>query len=435
MMLNSANGSDARSSILSFNRSTVVVWIAISLILIETFSGALRFYFDKAGIAPLLYMPKIACLVMFALELRDYKAGRMVWLSMLLLTVSGVLAMLHGATLNNIAFALFGISPLLFGVVCSEHLIHRRRLFLWVIGLCLGASIIGLMLDKFTTVPWKGYSYSVGDVEVSANVSWSADSEDRVAGFARVSNILSILIAIYSLYMIILMRSRLLLLIVAPVALYCIVLTTSKAPAAAFALTMGLLLISRLRWTTRIVCSITVVVGLALPVIGLLYDFDMRTITSSSSVLGTLYDRLINTWPGVVHVIDTRGWSMTGAGFGMFGSTVSMFPVPGAEQLVISDSSAVYLWAMLGIFGPLLYLMQIPLFFALSDDDSHVGRALLAITFCCCLISWTTDMFEVTVANLFFGLAIGHVISGKLMDSRRAPRPQEFHLSPLPAVY
>lgn len=435
MMLNSAHDGEERSSILSFNTSTVVVWIAISLIVVETFSGALRFYFDKAGIGPLLYVPKIACVLMFALELRHYQAGRAVWLSMLLFMVSAVLGMLHGATLNNVAFALFGISPLLFGIVCSEHLIHRRRLFLWVIGLCLAASLVGLALDKFTFVPWKGYNYSVGDVELSGNVAWSADAEDRIAGFARVSNVLSILIAIFSLYMIVLLRSRLLLFVLGPLALYGIVLTTSKAPAAAFALTIGLLLISRLRWTTRIVCSLTVLVGLALPVLGLLHDFDMHSISNSSSVLATLYDRLINTWPNIVNVIDRQGWSYTGAGFGMFGSTVSMFPVAGAEQLAISDSSAVYLWAMLGVCGPLLYLLQIPLFFALSDDDSHIGRALLAITFCCCLVSWTTDMFEVAVANLFFGLAIGHVISGKLLDSRKSPRPQAYQLTASPPVY
>jgi hypothetical protein len=435
MMLNSATSGDARSSILSFNKSTVVVWIAISLILMETFSGALRFYFDKAGIGPLLYVPKAACLVLFAMELKDYKAGRLFWLSLLLLVVSSLLAMLHGASLNNVAFALFGISPLLFGVVCSEHLVHRRQLFLWVIGLCLAASVVGVALDKFTAVPWKGYSYSIGDAELSANTSWTTDTEDRIAGFARVSNVLSILIAIYSLYLLILLRSRLLWLLVTPIALYAIVLTTSKAPAAAFALTLALLLISRMRWTTRIACTVIVLAGLALPVVGMLYDFDMHTVSSSNSSLGTLYDRLINTWPNVAHAISKEGWSLTGAGFGMFGGAASLFPVPGGELLVGSDSSAMYLWAMLGLGGVLLYLMQIPLFFALSDDDSHIGRALLAITFCCCMISWTTDMFEVTIANLFLGLAIGHTLSDKLLDSRRTPRPRAVHLSASPSVY
>lgn len=352
-----------------------------------------------------------------------------------MLVLSSVLGMLHGASLNNVAFALFAISPLLFGMVCSEHLIHRRRLFLWVIGLCLAASLAGVALDKFTSVPWKGYSYSIGDAELSANTAWSTETEDRIAGFARVSNILSILIAIYSLYMLMLLRSRLLLVLLSPVALYAIVLTTSKAPAAAFALTLGLLLISRMRWTTRIVCVITVLVGLLLPVVGLMNDFDMHTVSSSDSVLGTLYDRLINTWPNVAVAVSKEGWSLTGAGFGMFGGAATMFPVPGGEMLVGSDSSAMYLWAMLGAGGVLLYLMQIPLLFALSDDDSHVGRSLLMITFCCCLISWTTDMFEVAIANLFLGLAIGHALSDKLLESRKNPRPQAFQLSPAPASY
>jgi len=75
------------------------------------------------------------------------------------------------------------------------------------------------------------------------------------------------------------------------------------------------------------------------------------------------------------------------------------------------------------------------MFFALSNHDSRIGRALLAITFCCCLISWTTDMFEVTIANLFLGLGIGHVLSGKLLDSRKTARPQAFQLAPPAASY
>ena len=435
MMLNSANDSGAKSSILSFNKSTMVVWIAISLIVVETFSGALRFYFDQAGAAPLLYLPKVACLVMFALELRDYKAGRVVWLGMLLLMISSVLAMLHGASLYNIAFGLFVISPLLFGMVCSEHLIHQRRLFLWVIGLCLLASLVGVAMDKLTSVPWKGYAYSVGEVQLSANTAWSAGSEDRIAGFARVSNVLSILIAIYALYVAMFIRSRLLLLALSVAALYGIVLTTSKAPAGAYTLTMGLLLISHLRWTTRIVCVFAVVGGLALPLVGLLYDFDMRTVSSSSDSLSSLYDRLINTWPYLVEIVENLGYGYTGAGFGLVGSPASMFPVGGAEQLTNADSSAMYLWAMFGVMGPLLYALQIPMFFALSNLDSRIGRALLAITFCCCLISWTTDMFEVAIANLFLGLGMGHVLSGKLLDSRKTARPQAFQLAPPATSY
>lgn len=92
MMSNSALNSTERPSILTFNKSTLIIWVAISLIVSETFAGALRYYFDQMGISPLLYLPKIACLVFFVLELLTYKATRILWLGVLMLMVSNVLA-------------------------------------------------------------------------------------------------------------------------------------------------------------------------------------------------------------------------------------------------------------------------------------------------------------------------------------------------------
>ncbi|MBA1232400.1 hypothetical protein G7013_22380 [Pseudomonas viridiflava] len=432
MELNPANSAGDSSSIISFDKSTVVVWVAISLLLVETFSGALRFYFDKAGISPLLYLPKAACILLFALELRTFKAGRLFWTFVVLLVISGLLAMLHRASPHNLAFSLFALSPLVFGLVCSEHLIHRRKILCWAIGFCLLASLVGVALDKFTAVPWKGYSYNVGETELSANTTWSADDVDRLAGFARVSNVLSILIAFYTLYLFMFLRSRLVMMLLSAVALYAIVLTTSKAPAGAFTLTMGLLLIQRMSWTCRMLCVLVVFVGLLLPTLGLVISFDARTVSSSGSSLASLYDRLINTWPNVINALTREGWVITGAGFGMVGSTMAIFPVEGAGIFLGMDNSALYLWAMLGVVGGLLYALQIPLLFTLIEDESRVGRMLLSISVCWCLISWTTDMFEVAVANLFAGLAIGYVISEK--KDALTSRPADLQLTPLPQL-
>ncbi|MFH7423192.1 hypothetical protein RA276_32490, partial [Pseudomonas syringae pv. tagetis] len=68
--LNYAHRVEAWSSLMSFDKSTVMVWVAIRLILVETFSGALRFFFDQAGISPLLFLPKAACILLFTLERR-----------------------------------------------------------------------------------------------------------------------------------------------------------------------------------------------------------------------------------------------------------------------------------------------------------------------------------------------------------------------------
>jgi hypothetical protein len=435
MESNSANSGGEKSSIMSFDKSSAAVWVAIGLLLVETFSGALRFYFDKAGVGPLLYLPKVGCVLLFIMELRTYKAGRLFWIFMLLWLISGMLAMLHHASLSNLAFSLFALSPMLFGLVCSRHLLHRKKMLCWGVAFCLAASLIGLALDKFSFVPWKGYSYVVGETELAANTAWSADEQDRIAGFARVSNVLSIMIALYTLYLLMFLRSGLLKVALSLVAMYAIVLTTSKAPAAAFALTMGLLFIQRMTWTCRILCVIVVAFGLLLPTLGLMYTFDMRTVSDGGSSLASLYDRLNNTWPRLIEAINDRDWALMGAGFGMVGSTMAIFPVPGSEILLGADNSALYLWAMLGAMGVLLYLLQLPMLFTLINDPSRVGRMLLATGFCWCLISWTTDMFEVAVANLFIGLAAGYVLSSRQVEDAPQPMPREVTFAALPAAH
>ncbi|RMO88343.1 hypothetical protein ALQ33_02907 [Pseudomonas syringae pv. philadelphi] len=419
MAFNPVRSADADTSILSIDKSTVVAWVAVSLILVETLSGALRFYFDQAGIGPLLYLPKVACILLFVLELRTFKAGALFWTFMMVWLISCLLAMLHRASVHNLAFSLFALSPLVFGLVCGKHLLHRKKLLAWAIGFCLITSLIGIALDKVTYVPWKGYSYVVGETELSANTTWSADDVDRIAGFARVSNVLSILIAFYTLYLFMFLRSRLLMMLSA-VALYAIVLTTSKAPAAAFALTMVLLLIQRSGWSCRLLCVLVVSIGLLLPALGLVLNLEGYAV-SSGGLLGSLYDRLINTWPNLIAAMDSEGWMLTGAGFGMVGSTIGIFPVEGADVMLGMDNSALYLWAMLGLVGLLLYALQVPLLFKLIDDRTRVGRMLLAISFCWCLIGWTTDMFEVAVANLFAGLAVGYGIAARTRSPRRMP--------------
>lgn len=434
MLLNAANGAGQAPSSLSVRKSTLIAWIAISLILVETFSGALRFFFDLAGISAVLYLPKVACVALFLLELSALRANRILWLCLPLLLLSASLAMLHGASLNNLGFSLFIVGPLLFGLVCGEYLMLHRRLLGWVIGLCLLASWIGIGLDKFTVVPWKGYAYSLGEVELSANTAWSADSQDRIAGFARVSGSLSLLIAIYTLYLGLIIRSRLLWLLLCAASFYGILLTTSKAPAVAFVATLALLPVLHFYWTRRVLLTLAVLMGIALPLIGVMNDFDSNLIYSDGP-LSSLYDRMINTWPNVVRAMENQGWVVSGAGFGLVGSSLAPFPVPDAQDLQVSDNAAIYLWCTFGVAGLLLYLAQIQLMFALSDDQTDTGRTLLSIIFCICLISWTTDVFESSIASLFIGVGISLAMASRDVASPSAQRPQDLpELTALPGL-
>lgn len=395
---------------MAFDKPTLLTLVVASLLLTETFSGALRYYFDMLGISWLLYLPKVACLAALCLELLRYRGWPLFWLALLGLLTSSQLALMHGAELRNIGFSLFIYIPLLFGLICGRHLELRLSLLRRIIGFCLIASFAGIALDLLTNVPWKGYSYMVGEVELSANRSWAFDDIDRIGGFARMSTALSVMIAIYSLFIAAFIRSRLLRLVLYAAALVGIVLTTNKSTAAAYALTLLMLVVTAYRFASASAFLIAVLTGLALPIASLLLSLDPNA-ANNGTLLASFADRLINSWPNFIAVITGEGWGWWGAGFGVVGSAGQIYRVPGLELLSIADNTALYLWGMLGVFGVLLYLLLFPLLLRLQERGPRLRNALLPIVFCLCLVAWATDVLEVTTATLFLGLAISHVLT------------------------
>ncbi len=362
------------------------------------------------GISWLLYLPKAACLAALGLELLRYRGWPLFWLALLGLLTSSQLALMHGAELRNIGFSLFIYIPLLFGLICGRHLELRLSLLRKIIGFCLIASFAGIALDLLTNVPWKGYSYMVGEVELSANRSWAFDDIDRIGGFARMSTALSVMIAIYSLFIAAFIRSRLLRLVLYAAALVGIVLTTNKSTAAAYALTLLMLIVTAYRFASASAFLIAVLTGLALPITSLLLSLDPNA-ANNGTLLASFADRLINSWPNFIAVITGEGWGWWGAGFGVVGSAGQIYRVPGLELLSIADNTALYLWGMFGVFGVLLYLLLFPLLLRLQERGPRLRNALLPIVFCLCLVAWATDVLEVTTATLFLGLAMSHVLT------------------------
>jgi len=402
--------SHRRSRPLAIDKPTVLTLIAASLLISETFAGALRYYLDIAGVSALLYLPKLACIAAVALEIPRARSQPGVWLVLFAVLVSSLFALLHGATLGNVGFSLFIYIPLLFGLFCGGYLEQRTSLLSWVIGFCLVASMLGIALDMFTSVPWKGYSYMMGDVELTANKSWAFGSTDRLAGFARMSTNLAVMIALYSLFLAAFLRSRLLRMLLYPLAFGAIFLTTNKSTAAAYLLTLLMLFLAGYRLPSATAFFIAVLVGMGLPIASLLLNIPQSE-AYSASLLASFNDRLIHSWPNFIDVIVNEGWGWWGAGFGAVGSSAAAFPLAWLELLSIADNTALYLWGMLGVFGVLLYLLLFPLLLRLHDRGPRIRDALLGIVFCTILIGWATDVLEVTTATLFLGMAIAHALT------------------------
>ncbi|WP_313089588.1 hypothetical protein [Pseudomonas sp.] len=433
---NSLTLAHPRSSPLAIDKPTLLALIAASLLVSETFAGALRYYLDVAGMGALLYLPKLACLAAVALELPRARSQAGVWLVLFAVVVWSVLALLHGAAPGNVGFSVFIYVPLLFGLFCGPYLEQRTTLLGWVIGFCLVASLIGIALDMYTSVPWKGYSYMMGDVELTANKSWAFGSTDRLAGFARMSTNLAVMIALYSLYLAAFLRSRLLRLALYPIAFAAIYLTTNKSTAAAYLLTLVMLFLAGYRVPSATAFLLVVLTGMALPIASLLLNIPQSE-AYSASLLASFNDRLINSWPNFIDVLVNQGWGWTGAGFGAVGSSAAAFPLAWLELLSIADNTALYLWGMLGVFGVALYLLLFPLLLRLHDRGPRIRDALLGIVFCTCLIGWATDVLEVTTATLFLGMAIAHVQAPRAVPrtryERAAAAPEDGRMPSAPA--
>lgn len=413
---------------LTFDRSLLALAVLVSLLLVETFSGALRFYADQAGLSALVYVPKVACVIAVAWELLTRPQQRGLWLLLLLAAASLLLGHLHGAEWKAGAFAVFIYAPLLFGLLCGTYLEMHRKAIGWAMLFCLVASLAGIALDMFSTVPWKGYTYSMGGVELSGNRAWSAYGLDRIAGFSRMSASLAMMLSIFTLYLGSFRMSRLARGLLYGVGLVGIVLTTNKSSAGAFVIALLVMSFARQRLLFLLASVILVFGALALPLYGLLGDVDPYLASySSENLLGSMVDRLVNTWPKLIQVMEYNGWSYTGAGLGMTGSAYGAFPVFGVEQLAVADNTPLYLWCLFGVAGIALYLLVLPMLMRLQRQPGAEARALLGITYCVVLISWTSDVLEAVVPSLFLGLAIGRALRSP-QEAITPPAPQAWKL-------
>ncbi|MCQ4005149.1 hypothetical protein, partial [Klebsiella pneumoniae] len=113
-------------------------------------------------------------------------------------------------------------------------------------------------------------------------------------------------------------------------------LTTNKSTAAAYVLTLLMLIVTAYRFASATAFLIAVLVGLMLPLFSLVLSLDPNA-ANNGSLLASFADRLINSWPNFIGVITREGWGWWGAGFGAVGSAGQVYPVPGLELLSVAD--------------------------------------------------------------------------------------------------
>jgi hypothetical protein len=126
---------------------------------------------------------------------------------------------------------------------------------------------------------------------------------DRLTGFARVSNSLASMVALFSLYILFMFKNKIFKVLLISITIFSLLLTTSKVTILAYILSLLYSFFVRRNSLKKSICSLIILIGCMLPIVSVIYKFNMSESLNDQlkvMILGSFDDRLVNTWPRVL---------------------------------------------------------------------------------------------------------------------------------------
>ncbi|MBY9064153.1 hypothetical protein K7957_14520 [Sphingomonas yunnanensis] len=325
----------------------------------DLFGGPLRAGLGMVGLTALIYVPAAAALVALLanalVRIGDSRTSVPVLAVVGFLVVETMIAMALGRRLEAALFQLYILMP---GLVMMS-LVQRGmqdRLIRALVPVFFFA-LTGVLLNMMIRFPWADSTYEVMGRQVAAAREWQAGGQPRLAGFTRASFLAAgqILIGFCAL------EHRLKSL---PWRAFWYVLgligvhyTTSKSPELAMVLLPAAYLIigrarasdaARRKLLANLLMGFWVALIFAGPFISMTYAHQLYPGgTGVGRGYSSLADRLLNTWPNAMSMIDWRNsvTLLVGRGLGGIGTPSMMFDTVGNP----ADNLAVYLFVALGL--------------------------------------------------------------------------------------
>jgi len=389
----------------------LLVFIIAIFLTSEVASGMLRFYFSQLSLVQLIYVPKL--LMVVSVGYVFFKEGfSKVNLAIIALIVWGaVLGLARGTAISNIIFSIYVLFPLIFGVVCGQRYgaisgwLSRIIFFLFLL------LFLGLVIDYFFSVPWKGFEYQIGDSVIEGSREWSTAGVDRLAGFSRVSASAGILSAIFAAYLSFDLKKNRTVIFCLLISFLSIGLTTNKASLLGLFCTVLYAAFRSKKFAVLFLIFGLLLVELYLPFSTIIYDYSADLSSSSAEFfLASFYDRLNRTWPGYIDIVNSYSLPEFGVGLGGVGAALKLLDVeaaPGAilYSLAVADNTALYIWGMFGVFG--LFLFFYFGFLINCVQKIKGAEGIVAMLVAILAISITTDVIESPVCLVIIGIALG----------------------------
>ncbi|MEH2491806.1 hypothetical protein [Bradyrhizobium sp. AZCC 2230] len=229
---------------LGFNLEAVALTLYIFR---DAFGGAARYYTSILHVGALWFLPDVVAMLCIGLFVqRCIIRNRSIVATLVLLQI--VLSLGIGyfflGTINALSSSFKMMLPVFVGFsFCDSNFGSYKKLLMIFTGVFY-ASVIGVFLSKYTTMPWTGFKYeSFGAVREAGRLWWAA-AEQRLSGFAA-DNTMAAFFILITFVVTSIRKSTLWCLIFGSIAVYAIKLTTSKTTMLVLLLYMVLMLLVR----------------------------------------------------------------------------------------------------------------------------------------------------------------------------------------------
>lgn len=391
--------------------------IALGVYLIrDAFGGVMRYYTSIMHLDALWYIPDavaLLCLVQFILQFIVRKRSALASLVLLQILLSIVLGYFMLGTANAAMSSFKMMLPVFVGFCFCDSSLGSYRRLLAVIAATFYLSVIGVFLTKFYAMPWVGFKYeSFGAVREAGRLWWSYGADDqRLMGFAA-DNTMAAFFILVSFAITSIRKSTIWNLAFGSIAIYAVVLTTSKTTLIVLVFYLVLLVIVRMLPEASRFRAIR---GIALwSFAAILVPFLM--ILTASGTLGvphttlfSILDRINNSWqlPFVYLSQLMPVGLITGCGAGCFNYPQQLFS-PLASYWVPVDNFYIGTYLMFGL--PFVAFMALVFRATFAATDVYKLTLLFVV-----------NTFTITVLN--YGPASGLLIialSFSEVFSRRA---------------
>ncbi len=320
-------------------------WEAVALGLHFTrdaFGGAIRYYTNILHVDALWFLPDLFSLICIPIFYRRYvNDGRngMAFCVVLYLLIALLNGYVFLETFSAMSSSLKMMIPIFVGFCFCERNFNDYKKLLTYISFIFYASLIGIFLSVYFSLPWVGYSYELFGLTRTAGRVWWSDTELRHPGFAAENTMAGFFVLLT--YVITSIRKSILWCAVfGAIGVYATIVTTSKTSLLCLSLYLVCLFIVRVlperaRFGFVRSAALTSFIVILIPPV-LIAVFSGVDLSTFNKTLFSMQDRINNSWQlPFVYLVEINPIALfTGCGIGCFNyphqifSNVSSFWVP-----------------------------------------------------------------------------------------------------------